>query len=123
MRDGEGNQIQKHRCMAWPAPSPKPTFLEKRMTYYSEHREEIREQARAAQLLKEQRGRCAICGTDKYRKDAIDEFSWAIDHDHTTGKIRGLLCQCCNLALGAVKDNQNTLRKMVAYLKKHNSPE
>jgi len=40
----------------------------------------------------------------------------AIDHDHKTGIIRGILCKDCNLILGWVKDDPDRLRAMVAYL-------
>ena len=39
-----------------------------------------------------------------------------IDHDHETGKVRGLLCDSCNWALGHVKDSPSTLRRLMAYL-------
>lgn len=39
-----------------------------------------------------------------------------VDHDHKTGKVRGLLCQNCNHILGAAKDDQLTLRRLMAYL-------
>ena len=41
-----------------------------------------------------------------------------IDHDHSTGQVRGVLCRDCNLALGLVKDDLNTLEKMIGYLLK-----
>jgi hypothetical protein len=39
-----------------------------------------------------------------------------VDHDHTTGKVRGLLCRRCNSALGMAKDDPNILRSLIAYL-------
>lgn len=39
-----------------------------------------------------------------------------IDHCHTTGKVRGLLCRNCNLALGHVKDNTGVLKNLIGYL-------
>ena len=40
-----------------------------------------------------------------------------VDHCHTTGEVRGILCFSCNVALGHVRDNPNTLRAMIEYLK------
>jgi hypothetical protein len=54
---------------------------------------------------------CQICG---YVPESGRNF---IDHDHTTGKIRGLLCFKCNSALGLFKDNKELLLKAIAYLK------
>lgn len=42
-----------------------------------------------------------------------------IDHDHTTGKVRGLLCRKCNSVLGFVDDNSEILRRAIAYLERH----
>lgn len=56
-------------------------------------------------------GECAICG----RKDR----RLVIDHNHKTGKIRGLLCTRCNLSIGSFEDSQELLLKAVMYLKKH----
>ena len=39
-----------------------------------------------------------------------------VDHDHTTGEIRGLLCANCNLGLGALGDNVRSLKRALAYL-------
>ena len=40
-----------------------------------------------------------------------------LDHDHKTDKIRGILCRNCNLALGLMKDNINSIKRMIDYLK------
>lgn len=61
-------------------------------------------------LLSKQNGVCWICkGTDQKRR-------LSIDHDHTTGEIRGLLCRACNTALGLFKDDKAMLSRAVAYL-------
>jgi len=43
------------------------------------------------------------------------------DHNHKTGKFRGWICQHCNTALGMVRDDTEVLRKMIKYIKKHDS--
>lgn len=43
----------------------------------------------------------------------------AVDHCHTSGKVRGLLCATCNLALGKFKDSIETLQNAINYLKRH----
>lgn len=53
---------------------------------------------------------CYGCG------DTIDEFSAQIDHDHTTGRVRGLLCTSCNWSLGHLKDKRETCYRLAAYL-------
>ena len=63
--------------------------------------------------LKSQNGVCAICG-------GVDKINLAIDHDHTTGVIRGLLCSRCNIALGGFQDNSTLLENAINYLKGDN---
>lgn len=41
-----------------------------------------------------------------------------IDHDHATGKFRGLLCATCNQALGLLYDNEETLKRLISYLER-----
>ena len=50
------------------------------------------------------------------RKDSNNLY---VDHDHNTGKVRGLLCSNCNRMLGLVGDNISTLSNAVKYLQKH----
>lgn len=63
-------------------------------------------------MLKNQGHKCAICGTTDWGRP-----SPSIDHCHTTGKVRGLLCNNCNRALGLFKDNPETLKRAAEYLK------
>jgi hypothetical protein len=46
------------------------------------------------------------------------ENSWVVEHDHTTGMVRGVMCRMCNTALGAAKDSPATLQNLAAYLTK-----
>ena len=49
---------------------------------------------------------CASCGSDK----ANHRKGWCVDHNHVTGKIRGIICPWCNLLAGHAKDNPRHLR-------------
>lgn len=66
-------------------------------------------------MLAAQGGVCAICGTDRNR-GARDGMHFAVDHCHDTGKIRGLLCNRCNRALGFWEDDPALLRAALEYL-------
>ena len=59
------------------------------------------------QLLKDQDGKCAICNEVAVLR---------VDHEHTSGKIRGLLCNSCNLGLGLFKDNPKLLQAATEYV-------
>ena len=60
-----------------------------------------------------QKGCCAICGIHQENLN----FDLAVDHNHITKKIRGLLCQRCNMGLGNFKDNIKKIQKAILYLK------
>jgi hypothetical protein len=62
------------------------------------------------EMLRKQGGVCAICGLTNGNKRL------AIDHDHSSGKVRALLCTKCNTGLGAFRDDVNLLMKAVGYL-------
>ena len=67
------------------------------------------------QMLEDQDGVCLICGKAP-DLDSTRNTRLCVDHDHTTGKVRGLLCNTCNRVLGMVKDNTTTLHSMIEYL-------
>ena len=67
------------------------------------------------QLLVEQHGVCAICGKPETHMRLGKVMSLAVDHDHGTGKVCGLLCRKCNLGLGQFEDNSELLRKALDY--------
>ena len=66
-------------------------------------------------MLQSQNNSCAICKSNSPGSPA----GWHIDHCHTTGKVRGILCACCNVMLGLAKDNEYTLFEAMAYLLTH----
>lgn len=72
-------------------------------------------------MLDAQQGLCAIC----YERETVKGGRaggvrpLAIDHDHQTNRVRGLLCQRCNVALGHIRDNVLILHSMIAYLGDH----
>jgi len=73
-------------------------------------------------MLLEQGGICAICKSDKpwgfvtEPKRARDFF--CVDHDHTTGEVRGLLCQPCNIGLGSFKEDTYIMSLAINYLER-----
>ena len=67
-------------------------------------------------MLREQEFKCATCDASV---SPDDTFATHIDHCHSTGAVRGVLCRLCNLALGYARDNPDTLDRMAAYLRKN----
>ena len=68
-------------------------------------------------MLAAQDHRCATCGrADTGRRD---RERFAIDHCHTTGRIRGLLCNKCNTGIGLFCDDPDLLLKAAAYLQRN----
>lgn len=63
-------------------------------------------------LFDAQDHKCALCGAERREWRAL-----AIDHDHATGLIRGLLCQDCNLGMGQFADDPDLMQKAVDYLR------
>jgi len=94
-------------------------------SYYQQHRKKIREKAKTSYLQKTynisledkknllilQLSKCAIC-----KKKLELKSTTHIDHDHTSGKIRGILCHNCNRGLGYFKDNPRFLKTAIKYL-------
>lgn len=70
-------------------------------------------------LFESQNGLCSICGKPEISMSKGNIGKLRIDHDHNTGKVRGLLCWSCNSALGFVKEDIEILNKMIDYINKH----
>jgi hypothetical protein len=99
----------------------------KRIAYRKKYREENKDKAKGYKLLKtynitlndynemfkKQEGKCSIC---KKHQNELKKILY-VDHDHKTGKVRGLLCKNCNVALGYYEKYDTN--KFEAYLKKH----
>lgn len=94
----------------------------KKKEYYDKNKDKIRNcklklnygvtLEQYAKMLVSQDFKCFICNThaDNHKK------AFAVDHCHSSGKVRGLLCSTCNLMLGLAKDNTKTLEQAIAYL-------
>jgi hypothetical protein len=67
-------------------------------------------------LLVAQSFKCAICGVPAVEFDRL----LAVDHDHSTGAVRGLLCNHCNIGIGNFKEDVAFLASAIIYLRKHN---
>lgn len=105
--EGVGNNSKAARASyarAWRAKNPllaKEGDLKKRGLTLAEYEA----------MLAKQRGGCAICG----QRDQW--FNLAVDHCHSTKRIRGLLCSQCNRGLGLFRDNPDFLEKAAGYLR------
>jgi Recombination endonuclease VII len=65
-------------------------------------------------LMWKQRGKCAGC-----QRELHSFKRFCIDHSHVTGKVRGLLCDDCNLSLGRLRDDPTVLHRLADYLTAH----
>lgn len=72
------------------------------------------------EMLTAQGGVCAVCGLDEPNEHGRTgtKFRLSVDHCHETGRVRGLLCQKCNRAIGLLNDNVDLLRKAIDYLER-----
>lgn len=61
-----------------------------------------------AQLLKQFKHKCYMCGS---------KFNLCVDHNHKTGKVRGILCQNCNRGIGLLHEEIKRLTRAIKYLK------
>jgi hypothetical protein len=67
-------------------------------------------------MLEGQNGLCAICGQAETARWKGRTIRLGVDHCYQTGRVRGLLCNQCNRALGCFKDSVDYLRSAIAYL-------
>lgn len=67
------------------------------------------------EMLQKQDGKCATCQLHF----SVFKRALAVDHDHSSGKIRGLLCGSCNSSLGLLKENFDTVLRLAKYIQTH----
>lgn len=71
------------------------------------------------EMLQAQDGKCAICGNGETAIVHGKVKTLAVDHDHATGAVRGLLCYGCNSVLGQARDDRELLLNAIKYLDRH----
>lgn len=102
--------------------------------YREKNRDKLTKQMRDSRLLKnygisdseynkmfdQQNGVCAICGKPEtvLEPKTRNIGKLVVDHDHETGRVRGLLCRKCNLGLGALGDSREIVVNALKYLEK-----
>ena len=87
--------------------------------YHFKYRYGITEQ-QYEDMLREQNGVCAICHrtNNEIIKETGEPRNLHVDHNHATGKIRGLLCGGCNKSIGQLGESIDLLMRAIEYLKK-----
>ena len=75
--------------------------------------------AEYAAMVASQGNKCAICDHPETQTRNGKAKALAVDHDHATGKIRGLLCSDCNQAIGKLKEDRDVLLSAIRYLDRH----
>lgn len=91
----------------------------KSQTYKRDRRLKIEHgitQAEYQDMHEKQEGLCAICRTPEKMNRLL-----CVDHDHTTGKLRGLLCNRCNVSIGQFEDSSELLQNAINYLASYGS--
>lgn len=125
MIDGHNNNCKE--CVKKYTEENKEKIRKYKSDYYYANREKCIERDRKNHLkrkynvtvewyeeqLKKQNGQCKICGTTDGR--GISSLLH-VDHNHETGKVRGLLCQSCNTGIGLFKENTELLEKAIQYV-------
>ena len=102
----------------------KDEMIANQKAYYAENKEKVRwttimrkygiTEQKYNDMFADQDGCCAICGLHQV---ALNE-SLHVDHNHSTGAVRGLLCRSCNTGIGLLKEDPDILNKASAYLER-----
>ncbi len=110
----EERRKQVERTLKWQSKNPdKMRLYDKRRRHRKKLKKYDMTPESYAVLLEKQGGVCAIClGVCSMGRRL------SVDHDHSTGKVRGLLCGGCNVGIGRFKDDPALLRAAITYLAK-----
>lgn len=110
----------KENILRWKAQNPEKVKIHSQKT---KHRQMLKKYQLTSEqydaMVDAQKGLCAIC-----QRECSSGRRLAVDHDHVTGKARGLLCTSCNIRLGyieTVKAMRFKLRPFLRYLKAHST--
>ena len=107
-------QEYKERLQKWRTSNPdKRAIQAKKSNKKSRYTKYGITEQKYIDLFNAQEGCCAICGT--HQANLVK--SLAIDHCHSKGHVRGLLCTKCNLLLGYANDNEEILLAAINYLR------
>lgn len=106
MKSAEQKARDCERARRWRLEHPEQYREQRWLRYYGINAETYHH------LLESQGNRCAICGTES----CASGHHMSVDHDHLTGKVRGLLCKACNMGLGKFHDSPDLLRNAIEYL-------
>lgn len=122
VRTGNGNVIDFGPSDARSWFDPRPSDIETRTKRHIRHlkaKYKLTEDE-YLRLLDEQDGVCAICGKPETVRRGAAEPRLSVDHDHATERVRGLLCQSCNVICGMFRDDPiwaaDFAGRMAAYL-------
>jgi hypothetical protein len=105
--DAEHREKAKAQARDWGARNPEKKKAQRLQLAFGLEMEQFQA------MLSQQDNACAICG---YTDTVNPKLFPVVDHDHKTGKIRGLLCMSCNQGLGKFKDDPALLEKAIVYL-------
>lgn len=108
-------QLKKHRIWnrKWKEANPEKNKASHMVSNWREHGIDMTFE-RYEQMVEDQQGRCAIC--KRHRSEFKQNLS--VDHNHETGKVRGLLCAACNRGIGLMGDSADMMRAGADYLEK-----
>jgi hypothetical protein len=105
--------MQKHRDKVKQDPEKSLALKQQKQEYYYQSTYGLTTQ-QVEDMKTAQKYSCAICGdVFKSTKDAH------VDHNHTTGKVREVLCSACNHGIGKFAESEERLLKAIEYLRKH----
>ena len=129
-------ELGNKRCTLCRLVQPKAEFYRKGPTWYSRCKTCSDEQHKVSNrrnrlrrefglsledheaMLWHQDNVCAICKQPETKRQLGKLMSLHVDHSHSTGRVRGLLCADCNLGIGRFKDEPHLLREAAVYLER-----
>lgn len=106
-------------------PRCKPCAAQDTREYNIQNKEKVRDSRytktyglRFKEVIEMSQGQCEICKIDLiFGASQPNSQSGVVDHNHTTGRVRGILCNSCNRGIGYFRDNPMFLEKAASYLR------